>query len=361
MSRIYLYAVIPGDARPALDVAGVWPETPRVRTIRGDALAAVVGAAPPVDFHAMSREDAVRYLLAHQRVVETVMRTSAALPVKFGTTLPDESAVVGMLRHGEMVLAPPLAELSQYVQIELIVSWNIDDILREVAAEDAIVSLTAKIATQADSASCDQRIAVGKLAKESIDRRREDCRSQIVTAVRSIAADVVENALMDDRMIANLALLLARDAGDALDLRLTALDKEFGERLHFRCVGPLPPYSFATVEVSLPSFEAIDRARQVLSLGETAGLAEIKSAYHRQIRQVHPDLKAPKPADESDATRLTEAYKTLMNYAEALPTTAGDDDLGEVGYRFDRGAVERSILVMVRRQELAGRQVESPP
>ena len=103
---------------------------------------------------------------------------------------------------------------------------------------------------------------------------------------------------MDDRMVANLALLLPKGASDALDRRLAELDEEFGSRLNFRCVGPLPPYSFATVEVSLPSFEAIDRARRALSLGDKAGLAEIKSAYRRQIRQVHPDLTATPRVDE---------------------------------------------------------------
>lgn len=359
MSRIYLYAIVPDAERQPFDVAGVWPPDPQVWAIRGNALAAVVGAAPPIDFRALSREDAVRYLLAHQRVVEAVMRTSAALPVKFGTTLPDEAAVVSMLVRGATVLAPPLAELSQHVQIELIVSWSMDDILREVAAEDAVVQLKAQIVAQAGGATSDQRLAIGKLVKESIDRRRESCRSRIVATVRSVAADVIENALMDDRMIANLALLLAKDASDALDRRLAELDEEFGKRLNFRYIGPLPPYSFATVEVSLPSFEAVDRARRVLSLGESAGLAEIKSAYRQQIRQVHPDLTAAVPVDVGDTIRLTDAYKTLMNYAEALPSAAGDDPPGETGYRFDRGTVEGSILVMVRRQELAAARAET--
>ncbi len=184
------------------------------------------------------------------------MRTAVALPVKFGTTLPDDAAVVSMLARGAPILAAPLAELAQYVQVELVVSWNIDDIVREAAADDAIVRFKALIASQPGGASHEQRLAIGKMMKEFIDRRREACRLRIVTAVRSVAADVVENALMDDRMIANLALLMARSAGEKLDRQLAALDKEFGERLHFRCVGPLPPYSFATVEVSLPSFEA---------------------------------------------------------------------------------------------------------
>jgi hypothetical protein len=361
MSGIYLYAIVPAVERAPFEVDGVWSGEPRVWIIRGEKLAAVVSAAPPIDFAALSRDDAVRYLLAHQRVVETVMRSSAALPVKFGTILPDEVAVVSMLVRGSTVLAPPLAEHSQHVQVELVVTWNIEDVLPDVVAEDAIVRLKGEIAAQAGGASNDQRLAIGKMVKDSIDHRRELCRSRIVTAVRSIAVDVAENALMDDRMVANLALLLVKDASDELDGRLTELDKEFGELLHFRCIGPLPPYSFATVEVGLPSFEAIDNARRALSLGESAGLAEIKSAYHRQIRQMHPDLVTVAPVEEGNAARLTDAYKTLINYAGALPSAFGNGTVGVTGYRFDRSTVEGSMLVMVRCQELAAAHAEAQP
>jgi len=369
MNRVYFYAIMPAaPAAPqrAFDVAGLWPADPQVRTITGGALAAVVGASPPVDFRALPREQAVHYLLAHQRVVEAVMRTSAALPVKFGTTLPDEAAVVSLLGRGATLLAPPLAELSQHVQVELVVSWSIDDILRKIAAEDAVVRLKAQVGAQAGGATGAQRLAIGKLVKESIDRRRESYRSWIVTKLRSVATDLIENALMDDRMVANLALLVAKDASEALDHRLAELDEECGKRLNFRCIGPLPPYSFATVEVSLPSFAAIDRARRILSLGERVGLADIKSAYRRQIRQVHPDLSSAVPDDGSPAGRLTDAYKTLMNYAAALPLAAGaagaggTDAPGETAYRFDRGTVEGSILVAVRRQELAAAPAQTP-
>ena len=135
-------------------------------TIARESLAAVVGASPPVNFQGLARADLAAYLLAHQRVVEAVMRASTALPVKFGTTLPDPSAIVSLLVHGAPILAPPLAELSQYIQVELVVSWKIDDVLHEIAAEDAILLLKAQISAQSQGATTDQRVAVGKLVKE---------------------------------------------------------------------------------------------------------------------------------------------------------------------------------------------------
>lgn len=327
-------------------------------TIARESLAAVVGASPPVNFQGLARADLAAYLLAHQRVVEAVMRASTALPVKFGTTLPDPSAIVSLLVHGAPILAPPLAELSQYIQVELVVSWKIDDVLHEIAAEDAILLLKAQISAQSQGATTDQRVAVGKLVKESIDRRRAFCRNGIVAKMRSLTTDLIENSVMDDRMVANLALLLPKDASDMLDHELAELDSAFDGRLDFRCVGPLPPYSFATVEVSLPSFEAVDRARRVLSLGTHARLTEIKSAYHRRIREAHPDLASNVAVDSDCAAKLTDAYKTLINYAAALPGACGVDVAGARGFRFDRGAVENSIFVAVRRQTPAAAHAE---
>ncbi len=357
MSSIYVYAIIPAVQRQTFDVAGLWGADPRVRTICGKGVAAVVGASPPIDFRALSREEAVRYLLAHQRVVEAVMRITPTLPVKFGTVLPGDGVVAKLLARGASVLAARLAELSQHVQVELIVSWSMEEVLREVAAEEAVARLKGELEAQPAEAIHDLRIALGKLVKGSIDRKRESYRSRILAVLRPIATDLAENALMDDRMVANLALLLPEAASEALDQRLAQLDEEFDGGLNFRCVGPLPPYSFATVDVSLPSFDVIDQARRVLNLGDSANLADIKTAYRRLIQRLHPDHVAALQAGDGGPARLTDAYKTLTSYAAALPAMAGVPS----ECRFDRSAVEGAILVAVRRQELAAAGLEGAP
>jgi hypothetical protein len=361
MSRIYVYAIIPAVQRQTFDVPGLWGADPQVRTICGKGVAAVVGASPPIDFRAMSREEAVRYLLAHQRVVEAVIRTTPTLPVKFGTTLPDDGAVARLLMRGAAVLAARLAELSQHVQVELIVSWSVEEAFREVAAEEAVARLKGEVEAQPAEATHDLRIALGRLVKASIDRKRESYRSRILAVLRPIATDLAENALMDDRMVANLALLLPESASEALDQRLAQLDEEFDGRLNFRCVGPLPPYSFATVEVSLPSFEVIDQARRALNLGDSARLADIKAAYRRLIQRLHPDHGATFLAGDGVSAQLTDAYKTLTRYATALPSMASEGAPAESECRFDRGTVEDAIIVAVRRQELAAACLEGAP
>lgn len=360
MSGVYVYAIIPAAQAQKLAVADLRGADPQVRTVSGKSVAAVVGIGPSVDLRALSRQEAVHYLLAHQRVVEAVMRTTTALPVKFGTTLPSEAVVARLLERGACVLEARLAELSQQVQVELIVTWSIEAAFREVAAEQAIAQLKSEIEAQGPEAATEQRIALGRLVKESIECKREFYRRRILEVLRPIGTDMAENALMDDCMVANLALLLPASASEALDQRLAQLDAEFDGHLNFRCVGPLPPYSFATVEVILPSFEAIDQARRSLNLGDSANLAQIKAAYRKLIQRFHPDQGAMSPGEGVPA-RLTDAYKTLKSYTTALPPMAGVDAPSGSEFRFDRGAVEGAILVAVQRQELAPSRLEGVP
>jgi hypothetical protein len=243
----------------------------------------------------------------------------------------------------------------------LIVSWSVEEVLREIAAEDAVVRLKAEVAAQPPEASDDARIALGRIVKESIDRRRAAYRNRIMTALRPIVADLVENALMDDRMVANVALLLPARANEALDRQLAELDGEFGGRLNFRSIGPLPPSSFATVEVTLQSYEVVNHARRALRLGDNAKLIDIKAAYRRLIRQNHPDVSASGSADGGAAAKLTDAYKTLLSYADAKPTTNRAGAPADGGCWFDRDAVESAMAVAVRRQDSPASRQEGRP
>jgi hypothetical protein len=178
-------------------------------------------------------------------------------------------------------------------------------------------------------------------------------------------------------MVANVALLVDEAGRGSLDQRLKSLDEEFEGRLLFRCVGPLPPYSFATVEVQAPSFEAIDEARRCLGLEETVPPGEIRQAYRWLASQLHPDHNPDDPQAEAHMAELTQAYKLLTDYAENTQRSRGAKEQGSQGagkrrsggaeerrtaplhlrpsaprLDFSREAVEQTLLIAIRRQEI---------
>lgn len=345
----YVYGII-ATGRPArVDVAGVDDRGGEVFALCHDGLGAVVSSTVRADYRGMMRQEALRYLVAHQRVVESVMERFTVLPVKFGTVLSDETRVRRLLEQGYALFHSTLERLAGMAQLEVVVTWELAAVFQEIAAEEEIARAKARVAGRSPEEVAAARVAVGQLVKASLDRRRTELQNHLIPRLRDAALDLVANPLLDDRMVANVALLLDGAGREALDRQLLELDRQFQGRLNFRCVGPLPPYSFATVEVEVPTFAAVCAARHRLGLGERATLDEIKRAYRRVAAQLHPDVN---PNGENAAARMAElgkACRLLTAYGRSQ--VSGQRGTREAVCTFDERAVARSVLVSVVRQE----------
>lgn len=366
---IYLYAIIPAGDEIIFDVTGAGSDNDDVYTIphrgtsadSGQALAALVSASPLPDYRGLKRNEAAVYLVAHQRVVEAVMQDFSLLPVKFGTVLTDEAQVRRLLTQGEALFRSALERFSGQVQMEVVALWNLQQVFQEISQEAQIADLRAQIAGRPPEETTAERIAIGQMVQASLEQRRAALQDHLIPPLREVAADLIVNPPMDDSMVTNVALLVDKASRGALDQRLRSLDEEFEGRLHFRCVGPLPPYSFATVEVQVPSFKAIDEARRCLGLEETVPPGEIRQAYRWLASQLHPDLNPDDPQAEARMAELTKACELLMAYAENMQRGRGAEEhkratlpSNSLAPRLDfsRQAVERTLLIAIRRQEI---------
>jgi len=365
MPATYVYAIIPATTDAvAFDVAGLDDADDTVYTLPQGNLAAVVSSSPLEDYRGLERPQAARYLVAHQRVVEAVMATdwptAAAvsqkqplLPVQFGTTLPDETWVSRLLVQGAELFHTKLAQLAGLVQMEVVMLWPLQEVFQEIALEPAIARIKADLAQRATPPTIVERTILGQLVETALTQRRTALRERILPSLCEGAIEFVQNPLMDASMVANVALLLDQAGRTALERRMEALDAELGGRHTFRCVGPLPPYSFATVEVQRPSFQGIDAARRCLGLGETATWAEVRHAYHQAASQAHPDhTSSANAADEM--ARLTQAYQLLCTYT--ANGAHGDEQtpaLANCSHSFCAEAVEQTLLIAIRRQDEA--------
>ena len=350
MTAIYVYAVIPTGKQLVFDVAGVDDDHDEVYTIPYRDFAAVVSASPLTDYRGLKREQAVRHLVAHQQVVEAVMREFPLLPLKFGTVLPGKVWVERLLQQGETLFRASLEQLSNLVQIEVVVLWNLDEVFREIAQEEPIAQLRAQASGRPGDETLRERVAIGQMVQASLEQRRAALQQRLLPPLREVAVDWMLNPLMDDSMVLNVALLLDKASQEALDRRLQALDEEFAGRFRFRRIGPLPPYSFGTIEVQAPSFDEINAARHRLVLGETATLDEIKRAYRQLAGSIHPDRNPGEPGAEARMAELTHAYRLLSAYAGVQGQRT--DNSQSSGCRINRQAVEQTLLIAVRPQHV---------
>jgi hypothetical protein len=355
MTATYIYAVIPTGDRGVFDVAGLGGDNDEVYTVPHNNIAAVVSASPLADYQGLQRNDTVPYLVAHQRVIETVMQDYPLLPVKFGTVLPDEDTARRLLAQGETLFCTNLEKFAGLLQMEVVVLWDLQQVFEEIGQEEPIAQLKAQVVGRPPEETIIERVVIGQMAHASLEQRRAALQDRLLRPLREIALDLVVNPCMDDSMVTNMALLVNADGRQALDKQLELLDQELGGKFTFRRVGPLPPYSFATVEVQVPSFEMVDAARRRLELGETAALDEIKDIYRQLAGRFHPDRNLNDPGAEARMAELTQAYKFLAAYANSQAMVGdAEGNGGPAVCRLDRQTVEQTLLIAIQRQEMMG-------
>src|SRR5262249_15406602 len=94
-----------------------------------------------------------------------------------------------------------------------------------------------------------RRRSAWRLAGWSKQRWNAAAPRQISHALRAVAVDAIASPVAADRVVLHLVLLLKIDALGEVDRCLETLDAAYGARLCFRCVGPMPPANFATLEI----------------------------------------------------------------------------------------------------------------
>jgi hypothetical protein len=113
--------------------------------------------------------------------------------------------------------------------------------------------------------------------------------------------------------------------------------------LNFKLIGPLPCYSFYTIEVLELNPEAVAQANIELGLREETSESEIKKAYLGKAKLFHPDAQKGN-VDEENFNRITKAYHTLLDYSAAARQTSKEE---YISFRKET-VYENLILVKIR-------------
>ncbi|MGD0265043.1 MAG: GvpL/GvpF family gas vesicle protein [Candidatus Methylomirabilota bacterium] len=343
---LHLYCVVgAADQREFSDIGADHPclSTGQVFTVHHHDIAAVVGPAPRQAYRSMKREEVLPHLFAHQAVIEKVLQVHTVVPVKFGTMARDEEEVRTILEKGYPQLRAALEAMEGKIELDVVALWkDLDSVLREIGEKEEIQRARAAIESRPPKETTEERVRIGQLVKARLDRCREERAADIVQTLKGLAQDILPHALLDDRMILNTAVLVERSREGEVGQALDRLNGRCAERVDFRCVGPLPPYSFSTVEIRRFEVEKIGWARRLLALGEQATLQEVKAAYRRLAHHCHPDKAPARHATDTCFEQATEAYRILADYhaaAEELPPGADPADVVAVKlFRWDTEA-----------------------
>jgi hypothetical protein len=153
-----------------------------------------------------------------------------------------------------------------------------------------------------------------------IGSRRAAIRSRVLDTLASLASRAATHALLDEQMVLNEAFLISTDDVPEFEERVRGLDVLFDGRLNFRIVGPVPPYTFSTVEVARVTSQRRKGALGALGLadGELDERA-IRAAFRRAVAEAQRRVPAGVPTSGVPEDSLREASELLLDLSQADP------------------------------------------
>jgi hypothetical protein len=310
----YIYGFISTNEPKKLGPHGV--DEKEVYFFPYEDIAAVVSDYHNKQFDLLPKETLLRNLAAYQAVIEKVMKDSQIIPVKFGTTVQGEEELKRILEKGCAQITSNLKEMKNKIELDVAALWSdLNAVLREIGEKDEqIIRLKQEAASMPPDKLLQFKINVGKHVKEAMDNRKEECASLILDVLKREAEDHCDHPIMDDSMIMNTAFLINKEKQEIFEEKVAQLDRHYQDRIKFRIVGPVPPYSFGTFEIIKADFGEVEKAREMLGLGEESTPMEIKETYWELTKRFHPDKFQGQEEAQKKFENISKAYQVLTGY-----------------------------------------------
>ncbi|MFH1859817.1 MAG: GvpL/GvpF family gas vesicle protein [bacterium] len=324
----YIYGVIDGCHAIEMEkpsVSGKVRESKSkkgmVYTISYQDISAVVSNSPIVDYTYMSKDIVARRLVEHQMVNERIMQSGyTIIPARMGSFAVNEGEVKDILSKGYNLIKETMEKIIDKIEIDVCVTWSdFAAVLKGIGDEEDIRKVKEELMS-CQKITINDQIKIGNMVKDALNRKKEREAEEIQNALMAISQAASTHGLMDEKMIVNTAFLIDKARQKEFDAKVEELNANFNEGLNFRCIGPLPSYSFYTLKIKKMQFEEIDWARRRFNLNDLAGKDEIKNAYQRLAASTHPDIN-PEPDMKREFNDVNRAYKILNSYVLSCEQT----------------------------------------
>ena len=251
----YIYCVVGTRDKRNFGPIGIGGKGDEVYTLCYKDIAAIVSDSPLTKYP-ISRENT----LAHQRVMEEVMKYHTILPVKFGTIAetkngipPEEKTRERVLKGRYQELQGLLEQMNNKVELGVKALWtDMKVIFEEIVDENKeIKRLRNWIAARPTSQTRDAKIDLGEMVQSALEKKKSREEKVILDASKKISVDHRTNRVFGDKMILNAAFLVETDRKEKeFDNLINELSIKHEGRIKFKYVGPVPPCNFVELIIT---------------------------------------------------------------------------------------------------------------
>src|SRR5881397_2773086 len=243
----YVYGILQSRDRIDFGKVGIGGAGAMVYTVNYQDIASVVSNTAVYIFDP-TRENA----LAHEHVIETVMKNYTIIPMSFGTVFRTDGDIREVLKSIYSSLKDVLNQMAGKLEFGLKVNWDRDQIIEELKQQDEeIRQFHREIIRKQLQSTYFARMQLGRMIDKALGERSTQYVREIYEALRNVCVASRDNQPIGDKMIMNAAFLVERDRETEFDAVVNKIAKKYGKRLKFKYTGPWPPYNFVNIRLKL--------------------------------------------------------------------------------------------------------------
>ncbi len=243
----YVYGIIAAKDYASFGKFGIGGLGEPVYTVNHGDIAAVVSKTSVFIFDP-TRENA----LAHEHVIETVMKQYTVIPMSFGTVFRTDDDIREVLKSIYPSLKDVLKQMEGKVEFGLKVTWDRDQIIEELKRDhEEIHRFHQEITRKHLQSTYLARMQLGRMIDKALAERSAQYVREIYEGLRDACVASRDNKPIGDKMILNAAFLIQRDREEEFDAAVNRVARKFGTRLNFKYTGPWPPYNFVNIRLKL--------------------------------------------------------------------------------------------------------------
>src|SRR5579864_1494210 len=243
----YVYGILDSKEHLTFGKIGIGGAGEPVSTVNYLDIAAVTSKTSVFIFDP-TRENA----LAHEHVIEIVMKNYTIIPMSFGTVFRTEDDIREVLKGIYASLKDVLKQMSGKLEFGLKVNWDRDQIIEELKQHDEeIRRFHHEIIRKQLQSTYFARMQLGRMIDKALAERATQYVREIYEGLRGVCVASRDNQPIGDKMIMNAAFLVDRSRESEFDSIVNKIAKKYGKRLKFKYTGPWPPYNFVNIRLKL--------------------------------------------------------------------------------------------------------------
>ncbi len=243
----YVFGVISaGQPAPAVK-SNLGGASTDVYSVEYRELAALVSCTPVFIFDP-TRDNA----LAHEHVIETVMKSHTIIPMSFGTVFRTDEDIRELLRSIYPSLQEVLQQMTGKLEFGLKATWDRDRIIEELKREhDEIHLFHQELVRKNLQSTYFARMQLGRMVDKALAELAASYVRTVYEGLRPVSVASRDIKPIGDKMILNGAFLVERNRESEFEAAVNRVAHHFGDRLNFKYTGPWPPYNFVNIRLKL--------------------------------------------------------------------------------------------------------------